>query len=66
MAYTRRFNRDSSKERTSRCSCGGEAKITSKRNFPFGRNSDSVTSWFHKCSSCNKITFINKDEGGKR
>ncbi|MBS3099018.1 hypothetical protein J4462_02295 [Candidatus Pacearchaeota archaeon] len=64
MAYNRRFNRDNIRTKTVNCSCGGEAKQYSKRNYPFGRNSDSITSRFYKCAICKKVTFINDEKGG--
>ncbi|NCO11280.1 hypothetical protein GW924_01590 [Candidatus Pacearchaeota archaeon] len=53
MAF-KRFNRDLP-PKTIGCSCGGEAKLSSRRNYPFGAKSDPVTSKFYKCKSCKKI-----------
>lgn len=43
------------------CSCGSTSKLHINKNYPFGRNSKVVISEFYKCSSCGKVTFVNKD-----
>ena len=48
------------------CSCGGEAKLKSKKNYPFGKKSASRTTWFYKCKSCNKVIFLDNSKGGRR
>ena len=64
MAYNKKNYRSSSKTTTVPCSCGGQAKLTSKKNYTHGKKSTSLTSWFYKCKTCKKITY-NKQEGGK-
>lgn len=66
MVNNRRFNRGFTREKLAGCSCGGQAKLRSRKNYPFGRKSDSITSWFYGCKSCKKMVFIDKDAGGKR
>jgi len=66
MAYGRRFGRVFAREKMIGCSCGAQAKLGSRKNYPFGRKSDSVTSQFYRCKSCRKITFLNKNAGGKK
>ncbi len=39
--------------KTKQCSCGAQAKLIKRRNFPFGRNSVARTSMSYKCNSCN-------------
>ncbi|NCN99378.1 hypothetical protein GW923_04345 [Candidatus Pacearchaeota archaeon] len=56
MAYNRRF-RGSGRSKEIGCSCGGTAKLSSRKNYPYGKKSDSVTSWFYKCKSCGALTF---------
>jgi hypothetical protein len=52
--------------KTMGCSCGSEAKLSSKKNYPFGVKSKGITSWFYKCKSCKLVTFQDKDMGGKK
>jgi hypothetical protein len=66
MAFNRRYRREDQRSKTSSCSCGGEAKLTSRKNYPFGKKSGSVTSWFYKCKSCGKCIYSNKVSGGKK
>ena len=66
MAFNRRFPRNNVREKNISCSCDGNAKLSSRKNYPFGRKSKGVTSNFYKCKSCNKITFVNKEVGGRR
>lgn len=66
MAYQKRYNQSTQTTKTVNCSCGGKAKMRSKKNYPFGRKSKGITSMFYKCVDCQKVTFINKTEGGKR
>ena len=47
------------------CSCGGEAVLVVRRNFPFGRNSKGRSIRFYKCKACKKIEMLNKSSGGK-
>jgi len=65
MAYNSRYNKNV-RARNIDCSCGGNAKLSSKKNYPFGKKSKAITSVFYRCNSCNKITSLNKDTGGKR
>jgi uncharacterized protein with PIN domain len=58
MAFQRRFGQDNVRAKTMRCSCGGEAKFRSKKNYPFGKKSSAVKSQFYKCPKCNKATFV--------
>lgn len=48
------------------CSCGSIAKLSSRKNYPFGKNSAPVKSIFYKCSNCKKETFKDNSKGGKR
>jgi len=66
MAFIRRYQRQNSRETTIICSCGSEAKLSCRTNYPFGKKSKRVTSWFYKCKSCKKMTFLNKEAGGKK
>ena len=66
MAFHRKFRGENLRTKTIGCSCGGMANFSSRRNYPFGRKSDSITSKFYKCKSCKKITLLNIDKGGKR
>lgn len=52
--------------KTVNCSCGGKAKLCSRKNYPFGKKSGAKTSWYYKCSSCNKNVFPNDNKGGKK
>jgi len=66
MAFTKRYQRNNPSMKTISCACGSKAKLCSRKNYPFGRKSGSITSWFYKCLSCKKIIFLNKDTGGKK
>jgi hypothetical protein len=65
MAYNRGNNRAQSREKTIACSCGGNAKLTTKKNFPFGKKSKGVTAMFYKCISCKNRSYLDGDKGGK-
>jgi len=52
----RRFTID--KETT--CSCGGKAKLRSRRNYPFGKNSKPRRTNFYKCKSCGEVKVLVK------
>jgi len=65
MVFNRNFNRSNLPQKFVGCSCGGEAKLFSRKNYPFGRNSKSVKSRFYKCKSCDKVTFLEKERKGK-
>lgn len=47
------------------CSCGGKAKLGSRKNYPFGRNSDSIRTKFYKCKSCEKIMILGNEPSKK-
>jgi hypothetical protein len=66
MAYQGRFGRRNVQTKFVKCSCGSEAKLKSRKNYPFGQKSKVVRSRFYKCSSCEKLMFINRNEGGRR
>jgi hypothetical protein len=59
-------NRNNLPEKSIYCSCGGKAKLVTRKNYPLGRNSKARILRFYKCEKCNKITFINKLEKRSR
>jgi len=48
------------------CDCGGKSKLSSRKNFPFGRKSKCTVTKSYRCSSCDKVIFLHKTHGGKR
>ena len=66
MAFNRRYNNfGNTREKRISCSCGGNAKLSSIKNYPFGKKSKGRTSWFYKCTSCKKRTQANSKGGGR-
>lgn len=63
MAFKGNFGRRNTVEKTKTCSCGGVAKMGSRKNYPFGKKSDAITAKFYKCKSCSKMTFIDGKGG---
>lgn len=39
------------------CSCGGDAKLIKRTNYPHGRKSGGVCFTLYKCGECGKETF---------
>jgi hypothetical protein len=37
------------------CSCGKEAKLIQRRNYPHGRKSGAVVMRAYRCASCQKL-----------
>ncbi len=68
MAYNKKRNNNRNNERAKavNCSCGDKARLSSRKNYPFGRKSDSITRWFYRCISCKKTMFVNENKGGRR
>jgi hypothetical protein len=65
MAFNNRNRfRRSTTERTISCSCGGTSKLSSRRNYPFGKKSKPITVWFYKCKECKKSSFLSNGKGG--
>jgi hypothetical protein len=58
-------NKPNFRAKTTKCSCGGIAKLISKTNYPFGLKSRPVKSLFYRCSKCDKITFVIEDKQKK-
>jgi hypothetical protein len=49
-----RFNSAPRESRTVKCSCGGVAKLKTRKNFSFGQASKGRTMKFYKCIACGK------------
>jgi hypothetical protein len=63
MAFKRNFRREAPVTSVA-CSCGSQAKLSSRKNYPFGKKSKGITSKFFKCKSCKNISFLDKVAGG--
>jgi len=61
-----RFGRKEFVAKRMQCSCGGDSKLSKRRNFPHGRKSDGVTYIFYKCKVCNKETPLTKPKESRR
>jgi len=67
MAYKRRYNGgQNTREKVMGCSCGGKARLSSRKNYPFGKKSTGITSRFYKCSSCKNTTFAGSISVGRK
>ena len=65
----RRRNQSQRRERTMPCSCGSEAKLKTKKNYPYGRNSKCKITMAYYCKGCGKIQVVeslNKARSGFR
>ena len=65
MANNRNFRKPNTPAKVVTCSCGGQAKLCSRKNYPFGKKSRGILSVFYKCGSCQKLRYVNKIAGGK-
>jgi hypothetical protein len=50
----RRFRKAEPPKKFITCSCGGQAKLIKRRNFPHGRKSKGITSIGYRCNDCKK------------
>ena len=48
------------------CSCGGKAKLGSRKNYPFGKKSKPKRTKFYKCKTCGNVMISNNNEKGGR
>jgi hypothetical protein len=55
-------NKNNFLEKSINCPCGDKAKLVTRKNYPFGKNSKARILRFYKCEKCNKIIFVNKLE----
>jgi len=49
--YNKRYNGPA---REVKCSCGGQAKLTKKTHYPFGKKSGGKSVSFYKCRACGR------------
>ncbi|MFH1802485.1 MAG: hypothetical protein ABH864_03465 [archaeon] len=67
MVFKRKYNPNrNAVEKKVSCACGGNARLSSRKNYPFGEKSTSITSWFYKCPSCKKVTFSSQNSTDQR
>ncbi|MFH1290464.1 MAG: hypothetical protein ABIH92_03585 [Nanoarchaeota archaeon] len=64
--YNKPWMRREPLQKTRVCECGGEAKLGSRTNYPFGRKSKGILTMGYTCRSCRKLTILNKMQGGRR
>ena len=62
----RRYNNRQPTRKFISCLCGSDAKLIKHRNFPFGRNSVSLTIQEYKCKSCDKRYPLNRNQEVKK
>ena len=63
----KRRNQSQSRDRTIHCSCGSEAKLKTKKNYPYGRKSKCERTLAYYCNGCGKIEpveSLNKARSG--
>ncbi len=67
--YFKRRNQSQRRDRTIHCSCGNQAKLRTKENYPFGRKSKCRRTVAYYCKGCGKIEVVeslNKTRSGFR
>lgn len=54
----RRFNNRNVVMKVTRCGCGGEAKLKTRRNFTHGVKSTALSIKYYFCNSCGKRSVL--------
>lgn len=47
-------------QKSRKCGCGGNAKLFSRTNYPFGRKSKGVFTLGWKCKECSSVSLVAK------
>lgn len=62
-----KFGKSNQIEKFSSCSCGSQAKLKTRRNYPHGKKSKAIVSQLYECEKCGNLKIVaDKKKGGRK